>query len=248
MIVTKPEAAAITRGTKHQHRTPTTQPATVARPGPRGTTRTGRSAHRTKQPWQPTPGEVIPYAPPGEPAHGHITITSVQRQHLADVTLTDAKHEGHKTLQAFQVAWVNRHDRAWLNTPAVKAVTGDGDMIRPLKLLRYAHHWQHTEVTVITFEPAEEPARYLADARKGHGDYTTSPAAAIDPAPVADPDYVAEKARAAHEQWCKQRDSFRRDLEHARAEQKRQRGRNDPRKLPKPSATPAVPPEQREAA
>lgn len=216
-----------------QYRQTVGEPRRVKRPGPRGTQRTGRSAERWAYPSEPRVGKVfvvrreVPATEvkPKIPAV-HATVVDVRREWLGAITFADAKAEGHRTTEDFKVAWTRDRDsrevarsEAW----ALRELGEDG--LREALLARFVRHHAAREVWVVSFRLSEGRDRFLAAGSRG-GDYTSTPARALDPdAPVLDEVELARYAKKAEAH----RASFKADLERERAARKAARGRDQRR-------------------
>lgn len=215
-----------------QYRQTVGEPRRVTRPGPRGTQRTGRSAERWAYPSEPRVGKVfvvkraVRNGATGEvvsPAV-HATVVDVRREWLGAITFADAKAEGHRTTEDFKVAWTRDRDsrevarsEAW----ALRELGEDG--LREALLARFVRHHAAREVWVVSFRLSEGRDRFLAAGSRG-GDYTSTPARALDPdAPVLDEVELARYAKKAEAAAEAQRASFRADLERERARREAQR-------------------------
>ena len=151
----------------------------------------------------------------GEPAAAQIAIVNVRREPAGAITPVDAKAEGNRTVEWWKQAWVRRHDAAWMKREHVELADVFGDDVVPFILLkRFEERWAHVEVWVVSFWLDEVKPSYLAP---GNG-YTSDGSRSVDsehrmvtgrdglarlrsvPIPVADPEYVARKAREDHAQ------------------------------------------------
>lgn len=67
------------------------------------------------RPYLPRIGAHVPIKPhQKQSALCSVVITDVRREPLADMTLQDARAEGHRTRDDFKLAWVKQHDADWL--------------------------------------------------------------------------------------------------------------------------------------
>lgn len=210
-----------------QYRIPVGEPRRVKRPGPRGKAgageRTGRSAVRWQYPAAPKVGKVfvVKRAAGLDPAV-YATITDVRREWLGEIDFAGAKACGHRTTDDFKLAWTRSADRIsdsderW----ALRELSDDG--LRDALLARFTRRHAATEVWVVSFRVSEGRDRFLAAGSRG-GDYTTTPARALDPdAPCVGDLELARMAKEAEAHRLK----FRAALEAERAERKAERGRS----------------------
>jgi hypothetical protein len=146
---------------------------------------------------------------------GPIRINTVTHLHLGDITHQHARMLGHRGTAAYKRAWLNQHDRPWLE----RELRGDQE-----QLDRYQTHWAHREAILITYTAIDNP-KYLAHPIPGRsGDYTPNRHRSIDPDAEAIPPSPLDVERARRESQ-RQRESFQRDLEQERA---RRRGLKRP--------------------
>lgn len=143
-----------------------------------------------------------------QPPVARITVTDVVDQKLTDITLEQARAEGHRTRADFADHWMRRHDKTWplleeemcpvcegttrldngepcdggcdeVGTILVEAYLGTERTLEIFKL-RHAHRY----VWVVTFELAQ----HLYLHRKTDGGYTADPREALlDAGEVLDP-------------------------------------------------------------
>lgn len=208
-----------------QYRRPVGEPREVKRPGPRGTQRTGKSAVRWAYPAEPKVGRVFTVQREQRNHMGevtrpavHATITSVRREWLGSITFADARACGHRTTDDFKVAWVREHERVVGEAWALHVLGEAG--VRAELVARFTRHHAAREVWVVDFHLSGGRDQFLAAGSRG-GDYTTTPARALDPdAPCVDALTVARYAKAAEARAEAQRASFRVDLERERRARK----------------------------
>lgn len=149
------QARAVARGAKTQHRIPvdTRLTATPLRP-------TRRHGGR---PFLPVVDDVLTI-------HGghyedrkwvttdkvHCKITHIQRGPLGWLTADQAQAEGHSSVAEFEVAWVERHDRAWLDRQIAELIEHkvperEAQETRPeWARTRYENRWLAREVWTLT--------------------------------------------------------------------------------------------------
>lgn len=210
-----------------QYRQPVGEARQVKRPAPQGKAgaappRTGKSATRWAYPAEPKVGKVFVVKRAGDAPTVYATITAVRREWLGQVTFADAKAMDYRTTDDFKLAWTRRVDRigASVERWAVRELGEDG--LRAELLARFNRRHAATEVWVVDFRISEGRDRFLAAGSRG-GDYTSTPARALDPdAPCVDEISQARYAKAAEAH----RASFRAALEAERAERKAERGRS----------------------
>lgn len=197
MIFTPTDAKLIARGVKTQHRTPVL-------------VRRSKIGHD----YAVTPGRC------------RIRVLDRRRVLLGAITYRDAKAEGHRTTDAFRVAWVRRHDRAWLARQKVDLLTAtlDDDEIAAIVhaglLARFAVRWAPCNAWVITFELLTDGPLYLArqrDILAGGEQYTPIRARSIDELEAACGPWLDREAKQRAEHGERMRATFRRDLEEERA-------------------------------
>lgn len=193
MSYTRREHPHIASGRKTMTRYLITEPRTVARPGPRGLQRSGKSATRETRPFVPTVGALLSYTVPssrermpGDPPETekrHVVITEVREELLGAITFKDVRAEGHNTTDDFKLAWVRRHDKAWTKSEQFARAAAFGDeSVQALILARFERRWAGVEVYVVRFERTESKLRYMASGPVAgkSGDYTTSPVMSIE--------------------------------------------------------------------
>lgn len=215
-----------------QYRQPVGEPRRVKRPGPRGTVRTGRSAERWAYPAEPKVGKVFVVRPAKrhpdtgavtEPAV-HAQVVDVRREWLGAIDYAGARAEGHRTTDDFKEAWVRRADRAVVDRAERWALREFGeDGLHAALIARFVRHHAAVEVWVVTFRISEGRDRFLAAGSRG-GDYTTTPARAMDPdAPCVDEFTQAAYAKRAEADAQMRRASLKVDIENERAKRRRER-------------------------
>lgn len=177
----------------------------------------------------------------GQPSDAQIAVLETRREQAGDITTADAKLEGNLNVDWWKQAWVRKHDHHWMRRELVDRADIYGDQVVPFILLaRFEQEWANRDVWVVRFWLDEVRPRYLARPTRTSGDYVMNASRSIDTehhlvtgrdgtthltsvaVPVANPEYVAAKAKEDHSLWVAQRDSFRRDLE-----TERQRRRNE---------------------
>jgi hypothetical protein len=109
----------------------------------------------------------------GKPEAGRILVTAVREQRLGDITLREAHAEGFRTTDDFKAAWVQIHDRRWVDAYGEDAL-----------LYRFAARHFDTPVWVIEFTLPVDPVRLLAD-RNARADYVDHHARAMADEPEA---------------------------------------------------------------
>lgn len=193
MRIPAPQARAVSRGAKSQHRIPvdTRLTATPLRPATR----------HSGRPFCPHQGDkIILHGGHREPgANGkekwvttdvaHATITVVTRGPLGTLTAEHARAEGHDTVTAFEIAFVERHDRAWLNRQ-VAYLIGQGTRPKEAEatrttwaLARYQQRWAPRDVWLLEITAVHDIPVFLAPAsRPKHSElgYVHSSSQAID--------------------------------------------------------------------
>lgn len=148
MRVPAAQARAISRRAKTQIRVPVDSQLT----GPLRPVR-----RHSAKPFNPTVGDIIPID--GADQRVHCKIVYLERRTLGTLTLEDAQAEGHQTVEEFEIAWVERHDRHWLDKQITDLIqNGEPEHqaleTRPLwAASRYEHRWQTRQVWVLTVEP-----------------------------------------------------------------------------------------------
>lgn len=189
---------------------------------PRPAKRTNGTTYLTA-PFVPTVGHTLPVQPGrGKHAVCHVRVSSVCQELAGDITYADARREGFRSTDDFKAYWVRLYDEAWINRELVDDRAACPCPDQSILVKRFNETHTDTLVWVIGFELIEDPDRFMG--RQGHEDYTTTPARAIDLAPVPPEAYVdrlAEKARVHGEE---RRASFKRDLDLERQLQHSQRG------------------------
>lgn len=203
MIFTAADAKLIARGVKTQHRTPVL-------------VRRSKVGHD----YAVTPGRC------------RIRVLDRRRVPLGTITYRDAKAEGHRTTDAFRVAWVRRHDRAWLQREKVDLLTStiDDDEITSIVhaglLARFAVHWAPRIVWLVEFELLTDGPLYLArqrDILAGGEQYTPIRARSIDELEAACGPWLDREAKRRAEHGELMRGSFRAALEVERQERRNAR-------------------------
>jgi hypothetical protein len=198
VILPAPLARATANGRKQTHRRPTDH---AMRPGKRLAIREASPAGRVSE------------------LHCHVEITSVEQTTLRDLTREHAALEGFHGARGplnFRRYWVEQHDKTW----AERQYGSDGGLNDEAVRERFNARHVGTPITLIHWRLTEAPSRFLAAGSRG-GDYTYTPARAVDELPVIDPSPADVKR--ARELGERQRASFRRDLEAERAKRKRER-------------------------
>lgn len=107
----------------------------------------------------------------------HVLVVAVRRERHGDLTQMDAIRSGYKTTAAYKVAWVRRHDDAW-----IKHLEQDGPPVDDETLvIRFDQRHAHREVWVLDVERDRSgTARFLAASPgSSQADYVSSPAAAL---------------------------------------------------------------------
>jgi hypothetical protein len=143
------------------------------------------------------------------------------------VTAELAKAAGHTNPGEMQRAWVREWDRAWIDKHARDfnwaRYTGQGTVSWILHE-RFRQRWEGREVWTVRFELVTE-VRYLAqpDPLKAQGDYTPTPARAIDTLSAVDAAYQEKLSKDALS-FCVGRQLKRqREMSADQAERKAQR-------------------------
>jgi len=151
------------------------------------------------KPFHPAAGQpvtlagVTPTVKEGRRAYDiacHVTVTvhRVDRGPLGHLTAEQAGMEGYPSPTAFEVAWVQRHDRAWLDGQEIilrELGEADDDIREALTefaLARYRYRWSLREAWTLHVTAAHDIDQYLAPTDRPGGSmlgYVTSPAAAM---------------------------------------------------------------------
>jgi hypothetical protein len=159
-------------------------------------------------------------------SEGRIKILGRGQQRAGDITYTEARAEGCRTTVDWKTQWVRRRDTVWLAREKVDLIAVYDDevsIVNWILLKRFDERHADALVWALAFEPVVEVPRFLADQRikaTDDGQYTTSPARAIDPAECVDQATQERYAKLKHEDGERRRASFRADLE---AERQRRR-------------------------
>lgn len=140
------------------------------------------------------------------------TATKHERPVALHITTDQAKAEGYDSTEAWLRAWLATHDPRWLHRYAndlawarshdrFRSARGRGEARNAEQWIlheRYRQRWEGRPVWVVRFELVAE-VRYLAqpDPVKAQGDYTRTPSRAIDPLPVVDAAWQAQRSKDA---------------------------------------------------
>lgn len=111
-------------------------------------------------------------------------IVDYHQATLADLDITTARAEGHKTTDAYKTWWVREHDRPWINTYTLKHEIEPDDTIL---IERFENRHTLTPVWVLSCQPEPvTPERYIAlDGRGDEHGYTTRPELSVRHIPPA---------------------------------------------------------------
>jgi hypothetical protein len=180
------------------------------------------------RPGQYKVGHDYPVRTPRRPTQSRLKVTGTYCQRVGDITYADALAEGHRTTGEFMVAWVRRHEAAWIKRELIDRVEcyDDGCSIVDWILCeRFAERHADTPVQVIVFERVMDIPRFMARTPVAgrSGDYVANQARAIDNAECVDEATNNHYAKQAEPRAAAQRESFRRALEAERQRRKNQR-------------------------
>ncbi len=213
MIVPKDTAKAIAAGRKTTIRV-------LARPGKAGAR------------WAPIPFKMAATYPIGhrerDTPNCHVVVTDIRRAHAGDISLHDARAEGHRTTDLYREAFVREHDRDWMDheKPDLAAIFGD-NAVAFILLKRFDERWRDADVWVVRFELTADVPRFMAVQRGravGDGQYVPTPTRAISDAECI-PDALQESFARAAGPWGE----AKRDVDRKRSERARVQARADRR-------------------
>jgi uncharacterized protein YhfF len=127
----------------------------------------------------------------------YVKLLSVETRPLRDLTMREAKAEGYSGPRGpinWRKAWLQQHDQPW----ADRQKHSDAGLNETVVRDRFEAQYVGNPVTVLEFELAEPPDRFLAPTRTGHP-YTSDPRRAIDELAVAPEEFVNQLANKANE-------------------------------------------------
>lgn len=150
----------------------------------------------------------------------HIIALDVREMWAGEVTFKQARACGYRTTDDFKAAWVAQFDKPFMRT----LTEMDDEQAREAAIARFERRHAGRRAHAIRFTVAVDTPRFMANQRVSHG--------AND-----DGQYVASRARAIDDLECvdeitqrrftevarKHRESFKRDLERGRQEQRNAR-------------------------